>query len=169
MLRMGSSKPWPDAMEVMTGQRQIDPSAILEYFKPLEDWLIQKNKELGVNIGWESKDNQMEILNQKSESFSCHSDCKFHKLKCDVLNNEVSKRNSHFHKLCKVCATICSVKKPPIFRLLKSKRNSNMNHVVEEKNLMSEIVELSSGSSNFKTDYKNMLIICMCFLLTKFL
>lgn len=168
MLRMGSSKPWPDAMEVMTGQRKIEPSAILEYFKPLEDWLIKKNKELGVNIGWESKENEKEIPNHKLESFSCHSDCEFNKLNCAVLNNEVSKLNSNLHKLCKVCATICSVKNTPISRLLKSKRNSNINHAVEEKNLMSEIVELSTGS-NFKTDYKNVLIICICFLSTKFL
>ena len=169
MLRMGSSKPWPDAMEEMTGQRKIDPSAILEYFKPLEDWLIKKNEELGVNIGWESKYNQKEIPNHEQELFSCHSDCKFHKLNCAVINNEVSKRNSNLHKLCKVCSTICSVQQTPIFRLLKSKRNLMLNHAVEEKNLMSEIVELSSGSSNFQTDYKNMLIICICFLLTKFL
>lgn len=168
MLRMGSSKPWPDAMEVLTGQRNIDPSAILEYFKPLEDWLIKKNKELGVKIGWESKDNQKEIPRHKLESFSCHSDCKFHKLNCAYLNNEVSKLNSKLYKLCKVCATICSVNKTPISRLLKSKRNLNINHAVEEKNLMSEIVELSSGS-NIQTDYKNMLIICICFLSTKFL
>lgn len=167
MLRMGSSKSWPDAMEVMTGERKIDPSAILEYFKPLEDWLVIKNKELGVNIGWE--DNQVEISNHKLETFSCHSDCNFHKLNCAALSNEVSKIDSKLHKLCKVCATICRVKKTSISRLFKSKRNLNINHAVEEKNLMSEIVELSSGSSNFQTDYKNMLIICICFLLTKFL
>lgn len=53
MMKLGASKPWPDALEVMTGQRNMDASAILEYFKPLEDWLIIKNKELGVNIGWD--------------------------------------------------------------------------------------------------------------------
>src|SRR6202023_1790378 len=30
MLEMGQSKPWPDAMETLTGQRQADASAILE-------------------------------------------------------------------------------------------------------------------------------------------
>ena len=52
MLELGASKPWPDAMEVMTGQRKMDASGILDYFKPLETWLIQKNKELGVKVGW---------------------------------------------------------------------------------------------------------------------
>lgn len=52
MLEMGSSKPWPDALEAMTGSRQMDASAILEYFKPLEDWLVKHNKKLNVPIGW---------------------------------------------------------------------------------------------------------------------
>lgn len=58
MLAMGSSKPWPDALEVMTGVRKMDASAFLEYFKPLEDWLIKTNKELGVHIGWERSDSK---------------------------------------------------------------------------------------------------------------
>jgi Angiotensin-converting enzyme len=52
MLSMGSSRPWPDAMEVMTGQRELDAGALLEYFKPLEDWLVQTNADLGVEVGW---------------------------------------------------------------------------------------------------------------------
>ncbi|XP_013379232.1 angiotensin-converting enzyme [Lingula anatina] len=51
MLSLGSSRPWPDAMEVLTGQREIDPSAILEYFKPLQDFLVKENKN--EIIGWE--------------------------------------------------------------------------------------------------------------------
>ena len=62
MLELGASKPWPDAMEVMTGQRKMDASGILDYFKPLETWLIQKNKELGVKVGW--TDTESERLNQ---------------------------------------------------------------------------------------------------------
>src|SRR5438128_2237117 len=31
MLEMGQGKPWPDAMEALTGQRQGDASAVLEY------------------------------------------------------------------------------------------------------------------------------------------
>lgn len=52
MLTMGSSRPWPDAMEVLTGTRKMDASAILEYFKPLQDWLINANKQSGAHIGW---------------------------------------------------------------------------------------------------------------------
>ncbi len=39
MLAMGASKPWPDALEALTGERQMDATAILDYFAPLRDWL----------------------------------------------------------------------------------------------------------------------------------
>ena len=50
MLAMGQSKPWPDALEVLTGQRQMDAGAMLEYFAPLQKWLDEQNK--GQKIGW---------------------------------------------------------------------------------------------------------------------
>lgn len=50
MLEMGQSKPCPDAMEVVTGQREGDASAILEYFAPLKKWLDEQNK--GAKAGW---------------------------------------------------------------------------------------------------------------------
>jgi peptidyl-dipeptidase A len=50
MLEMGQSKPWPDAMEALTGQRQADASAILDYFAPLKKWLDEQNK--GMKVGW---------------------------------------------------------------------------------------------------------------------
>lgn len=50
MLEMGQSKPWPDALEVLTGQRQMDASAILNYFAPLQKWLDEQNK--GQKVGW---------------------------------------------------------------------------------------------------------------------
>ncbi len=58
MLQLGSSKPWPDAMEIMTGQRKMDATAILEYFKPLNDWLVTENKRLKVHIGWKKSDSE---------------------------------------------------------------------------------------------------------------
>lgn len=54
MLSLGSSKPWPEVMKVITGQDKMDSGAILEYFKPLEHWLQAKNKEVGETIGWEN-------------------------------------------------------------------------------------------------------------------
>jgi len=50
MLEMGASKPWPDALEVLTGQRQMDASAMAEYFAPLKTWLDQQNR--GKRVGW---------------------------------------------------------------------------------------------------------------------
>jgi peptidyl-dipeptidase A len=52
MLSLGSSKPWNDALEVMTGERKLDAAAFLEYFQPLNEWLAETNKKLGVKIGW---------------------------------------------------------------------------------------------------------------------
>ncbi len=42
MLEMGQSRPWPDALEALTGERRIDATALLEYFAPLNDWLVQQ-------------------------------------------------------------------------------------------------------------------------------
>ncbi len=50
MLAMGSSKPWPEALEVFTGSRKMDGSAMLAYFAPLMAWLEEENK--GRNCGW---------------------------------------------------------------------------------------------------------------------
>ena len=50
MLAMGQSRPWPDALEALTGQREMDASAILDYFAPLQKWLDEQNK--GQKTGW---------------------------------------------------------------------------------------------------------------------
>lgn len=50
MLEMGASKPWPDVLEALTGQRQMDATAILDYFAPLKKWLDEQNK--GQKSGW---------------------------------------------------------------------------------------------------------------------
>jgi peptidyl-dipeptidase A len=50
MLSMGLSKPWPDALEALTGSRQMDASAILDYFAPLKKYLDEQIK--GQKIGW---------------------------------------------------------------------------------------------------------------------
>lgn len=55
MLRMGSSRPWQDAMEVLTGERKMDASGLLEYFQPLHDWLKAENKRNNVTVGWMKK------------------------------------------------------------------------------------------------------------------
>jgi peptidyl-dipeptidase A len=43
LLEMGASRPWPDALEAIAGQRQMDASAMAEYFAPLKKWLDEQN------------------------------------------------------------------------------------------------------------------------------
>ncbi|MDA9908897.1 M2 family metallopeptidase [Gammaproteobacteria bacterium] len=50
MLEMGISRPWQDAMQAMTGQRELDASAIIDYFAPLKEWLDVQNQ--GRQCGW---------------------------------------------------------------------------------------------------------------------
>jgi peptidyl-dipeptidase A len=50
MLELGQSKPWPDALEVMTGRREMDGGALVRYFAPLKLWLDRQNK--GKPTGW---------------------------------------------------------------------------------------------------------------------
>jgi peptidyl-dipeptidase A len=52
-LAMGASKPWPDALEALTGQREMDATAILEYFAPLRGYLQEQNK--GKTCGWKAE------------------------------------------------------------------------------------------------------------------
>ncbi|MGA8074801.1 MAG: M2 family metallopeptidase [Candidatus Acidiferrales bacterium] len=50
MLEMGQSKPWPDALEAISGERDLDASAILDYYAPLKKWLDEQNA--GHPSGW---------------------------------------------------------------------------------------------------------------------
>jgi peptidyl-dipeptidase A len=49
-LRMGQSRPWPEALAALTGERQMDATAIRDYFAPLEKWLEAQNR--GKPVGW---------------------------------------------------------------------------------------------------------------------
>jgi peptidyl-dipeptidase A len=50
MLALGASKPWPDALEAFAGSRQMDGSAMIDYFQPLMKWLETQNQ--GHPCGW---------------------------------------------------------------------------------------------------------------------
>ena len=50
MLRLGSSQPWPDALEAFTGERTMDGTAMLEYFAPLQAFLEAENADR--TCGW---------------------------------------------------------------------------------------------------------------------
>ncbi|XP_078501201.1 angiotensin-converting enzyme isoform X1 [Lissotriton helveticus] len=51
-MKLGYSKPWPEAMQMITGQPNMSADALMKYFQPLTDWLIQENKKNGDTIGW---------------------------------------------------------------------------------------------------------------------
>ena len=50
MLQLGASKPWPEVLYAMTGERQMDAGAMVEYFEPLKVWLDAQNR--GRQLGW---------------------------------------------------------------------------------------------------------------------
>ena len=43
MLKLGQSKSWPEALATFSGERDMDASAIVDYFAPLSAWLDQQN------------------------------------------------------------------------------------------------------------------------------
>ena len=49
-MAMGQSRPWPEALEAFTGEKDLDASAIADYFAPLNTWLVKQNK--GQSCGW---------------------------------------------------------------------------------------------------------------------
>lgn len=50
MLAMGASRPWPEALEAFTGQREMSGKSIMAYFAPLQAWLKDQNKN--ASCGW---------------------------------------------------------------------------------------------------------------------
>ena len=50
MLELGASRPWPEALEAIAGTREMDATAILDYFAPLAAWLDEQNQ--GRACGW---------------------------------------------------------------------------------------------------------------------
>lgn len=67
---MGASKPWPEAMKALTGQKNMDANGILEYFKPLQTWLEKENQKNGVYVGWKSAKEGILVHNVKCKMVS---------------------------------------------------------------------------------------------------
>ena len=51
MLAAGASQPWQDTLEAMTGSREMDATAIIDYFAPLMGYLQEQNE--GRSCGWQ--------------------------------------------------------------------------------------------------------------------
>ncbi|WP_108946437.1 M2 family metallopeptidase [Shewanella halifaxensis] len=52
MLEMGQSQPWPEALAVVTGTKEMDAKAVLDYFAPLQTWLDEQNSAANRQCGW---------------------------------------------------------------------------------------------------------------------
>jgi peptidyl-dipeptidase A len=52
MLSKGASQPWQKTMKELTGKEEMDGSAVLEYFAPLQAWLKEQNQ--GQQCGWQA-------------------------------------------------------------------------------------------------------------------
>ncbi len=50
MLKLGLSRPWPEALEALTGSKQMDATAMVDYFAPLKTWLDAQLA--GKKTGW---------------------------------------------------------------------------------------------------------------------
>jgi peptidyl-dipeptidase A len=64
MLEMGMSKPWPEALQAMTGEKSIDATAVLEYFAPLKKWLDEQNAAAKAVPGWQLPADALAAPNQ---------------------------------------------------------------------------------------------------------
>lgn len=51
-LSLGASVAWPDVLFLLTGSRDISTQPLLEYYRPLIDWLEEKIDELDIPVGW---------------------------------------------------------------------------------------------------------------------
>ena len=49
-MELGASRPGPDALEALTGERELNATAMGEYFAPLKVWLDEQNR--GRAVGW---------------------------------------------------------------------------------------------------------------------
>ncbi|XP_045746145.2 angiotensin-converting enzyme-like protein Ace3 [Mirounga angustirostris] len=52
ILKMGSSRPWPEVLQKITGQTEVSTKALMTYFKPLLNWLVTENVRQGEILGW---------------------------------------------------------------------------------------------------------------------
>ncbi len=50
MMALGRSRPWPEALEQLTGSPRMTADALLDYYAPLKTWLDEQNQ--GATCGW---------------------------------------------------------------------------------------------------------------------
>lgn len=72
MLSLGISRPWTEALEVLTGQTEIDTSAIHEYFAPLLEYLEANTND--ETIGWDEEDEVEQPTEEDEEEDEVYTD-----------------------------------------------------------------------------------------------
>nr|XP_022901638.1 angiotensin-converting enzyme-like [Onthophagus taurus] len=86
-LKLGSSQHWEEVLKAMTGENALDASALMDYFKPLYQWLKVQNK------------NEAEIkallndYNEESKTFYYNQVEAAWNLATDVNNEEAQKED----------------------------------------------------------------------------
>ncbi|XP_066933378.1 angiotensin-converting enzyme-like [Clytia hemisphaerica] len=55
MLELGKSKKWPEILKQYTGSSEISAEPLIQYFKPLLEWLKKERKRKNYTIGWDEK------------------------------------------------------------------------------------------------------------------
>ncbi|XP_051925575.1 angiotensin-converting enzyme [Hippocampus zosterae] len=56
VMKLGFSKPWPEAMTMITGGPKMSAKPLMEYFEPLIKWLERENDKNGDIRGWPDYD-----------------------------------------------------------------------------------------------------------------
>ena len=54
-MSLGQSRPWQEALKTITGGRSdISAASLLNYYKPLIEWLEEEIRRDKIPIGWDS-------------------------------------------------------------------------------------------------------------------
>ncbi|KAM7381883.1 hypothetical protein PAMA_012642 [Pampus argenteus] len=56
VMKLGFSKPWPEAMTMITGQPKMTAQPLMQYFEPLIQWLEEENNKNNEILGWPDYD-----------------------------------------------------------------------------------------------------------------
>uniref|UniRef100_A0A8C9ZSM7 Angiotensin-converting enzyme n=1 Tax=Sander lucioperca TaxID=283035 RepID=A0A8C9ZSM7_SANLU len=68
VMKLGFSKPWPEAMAMITGQPKMSAQPLMEYFQPLIEWLEKENNKNNDTRGWPEYDWKPNVLESTSNT-----------------------------------------------------------------------------------------------------
>jgi len=102
VLKLGSSKPWPEQLELITGSKNMSAKPLVEYFQPLIKYIdeaihnetigwtvdVEKYMEFSVNTNYESMDrleSRLINLEQNNENLSK----RLNQLETDLKNQQI--------------------------------------------------------------------------------